>query len=45
MQTFLLPSAADKLLDMAVGRIENGLERGFVKHQFKLSFNNRPTVA
>ena len=27
---------------MTVGKIENGLERGFVKHRLKLSFNNWP---
>ena len=34
MQAFLrLPSAVDLCLDMIAGKIENGLERGFVKHR------------
>ena len=33
MQAFMLPSAVDNTcLDMIVGKIENGLEPGFVKH-------------
>ena len=32
MQAFLLPSALRQSLDMTVGKIENGLERDFVKH-------------
>ena len=32
MQAFLLPSAVENVLDMIVGKIENGLQPGFVKY-------------
>ena len=33
MQAFLLPSAADTVQIWLLPKIENGLERGFVKHR------------
>ena len=33
MQAFLLLSATRQCLDVTVGKIEDGLERGFVKHR------------
>ena len=42
MQAFLLPSAVDKCLDMIVGKIENGLERGFVKHRLNCLLKTDP---
>ena len=40
MQAFLLLVNSRQCLDMTVGKIENGLERGFVKTPSKLSFKN-----
>ena len=42
MQAFLLPSAV-QCLDTIVGKIENGLERGFVKHCLNCLLITDPT--